>query len=631
MKLSIIVVSFNVKGHLGLCLDAALKAMDEMGSVQSELIVLDNASSDGTVDWVASNYPRVKLISSQENLGFSKGNNRAYQESSGEWVLLLNPDTVVAEDTFALVLSHAEANPKIGAIGVPMYDGSGRWLPESKRGMPTPWASFCRLSGLWRLAPRSNVFNRYYWGAVDEDSTAEVEVLSGAFMWMRRKALDEVGMLDEAFFMYGEDIDLSIRIKERGWVNHYLSEAPIIHFKGESTKKGSLSYVRVFHDAMRIFSEKHFAGGQALAMRVMIRLGIQVRAVSAFINGWASRQWLTLMDMGVAALMGTLVVMGHAKVSGIDHPALPVSILVGVGALSAMFANRWFGSHDHPLVRTRTLMAGCAAGVVAIVLYSLLPEQFRVSRIAAGLLSLSLTFLPLIMRWALVAVAPKRWRWRRPGASVGLLTTPERAEELLNWVESSYGSSLEINMIGIDTSCDLEDDILQNEMVLCDAEIGGRQVISWVRKAGRLGLDLRVVPSNMLLALGGRKSGSAPGVQLPWGADGLGRIERARAKRRVDVLWSLWILLVGSGRGSRSNAFSRANARDVLARRKTWLGFHSGWDGDERLPNMKPGIFFVGKGDRAASSEEAKRLDLRYAFDFGWIRDVELLMTLRMD
>ena len=208
MKLSVIVVSYNVKGYLSLCLDAALVAMDRLGPGASELIVFDNASSDGSVDWVKSNYPSVEVMASEENLGFSAGNNAAIRRSQGDWVLLLNPDTVVPEDTFEKVLAHAESGERIGAVGVPMYDGTGQWLPESKRGMPTPWASFCRLTGLWRLAPKSPRLNGYYFGHVQPNETAEVEVLSGAFMWMRKKALDQVGLLDEDFFMYGEDIDL---------------------------------------------------------------------------------------------------------------------------------------------------------------------------------------------------------------------------------------------------------------------------------------------------------------------------------------------------------------------------------------------------------------------------------------
>ena len=157
MTLSVIVVSYNVKGYLSLCLDSVLEAiaaMDRLGDGQSELVVFDNASSDGSADWVSLHYPSVQIIRSDENLGFSAGNNAAIRQSSGRWVLMLNPDTVVPEDTFERLLAHAEAHPEVGAIGVPMYDGAGNWLPESKRGLPTPWASFCRSagSGAWRHA-----------------------------------------------------------------------------------------------------------------------------------------------------------------------------------------------------------------------------------------------------------------------------------------------------------------------------------------------------------------------------------------------------------------------------------------------------------------------------------------------
>ena len=166
MTLSVIVVSYNVKGYLSLCLDSVLEAIGRLPSGTVEVFVFDNASSDGSADWVSLHYPSVQIIRSDENLGFSAGNNAAIRQSKGDWVLMLNPDTVVPEDTFEKVLAHAEAHPEVGAIGVPMYDGAGNWLPESKRGLPTPWASFCRLSGLWRLAPSSLLLNRYYWGTL---------------------------------------------------------------------------------------------------------------------------------------------------------------------------------------------------------------------------------------------------------------------------------------------------------------------------------------------------------------------------------------------------------------------------------------------------------------------------------
>ena len=629
MKLSVIVVSYNVKGYLSLCLDAALAAMSRLGEGESELLVFDNASNDGSADWVSSNYPEVQLLRSNENLGFSAGNNAAIRRSRGDWVLLLNPDTVVPEDTFEKVLSHAESDPQIGAIGVPMFDGAGRWLPESKRGMPTPWASFCRMSGLWRLAPSSRTWNGYYFGHVAPDETAAVEVLSGAFMWMRRAALDQVGLLDEDFFMYGEDIDMSIRILNGGWVNHYLSSAPIVHFKGESTKKGSLSYVRVFHGAMRIFSEKHFAGGQAVAMRWMIRLGIQLRAITAFVHGRILRHALSVVDAFSVGLIGWGMVRLHAMWSGLDHPMGP-SAMVGLLALVASWlAGWWFGMRDRPFVRVRTLVGSVAGAVLFLLLYALLPESMRVSRLSVGITAVWMVCVPWMVRLALVSIRPARFRWRSSRPRVGLMSRQEREVAMQNWVQGAFGSVLDMKTLAMKQSDWREG--RGCEVALCDAGLGGQVVLDAIRRAGVFGIDLRVVPARQWAALGGHRRESAPDALLSWGADGLGRLERRRTKRRVDVAWSLLILLLGPGRGAAGRQMTRRTSWDVLSGRKTWIGFHGGWEGAERLPELSGPVFSVGTGQRMSDPEEAKRLDLRYAFDFGWMREVELLMTLRMD
>lgn len=629
MKLSIVVVSYNVKGYLSLCLSSALRAMEKLGAGQSELFVVDNASSDGSVEWVRLSHPSVKVIASSVNAGFSAANNQALRQAQGEWVLLLNPDTIVPEDTFVRILDHVEGEERIGGLGVPMYDGAGQWLPESKRGVPTPWASFSRLSGLWRLAPRSRRWNGYYFGHVGARESADVEVLSGAFMWMRKAALDEVGLLDEAFFMYGEDIDLSVRILNGGWVNRYFSEAPVVHFKGESTKKGSLSYVRVFHDAMRIFSEKHFAGGQARAMRWMIRLGIRLRSVSAFFQGVVERNLFAVLDVGGIGLLAAAVIGLHGLSTGRVHPFGPAGALVVIGMWSAWWTGRWFGTSDRPFHRLRVMTAGFAAAISVVVLYSSLSESLRVSRLSSFIVALLALLLPLVIRGTMAVLTPEKFRWRTARPRVGIAAPASGIQRLVSWLEGAYGSSLDLQVWTIPqgemawmNGCDL---------VLVGAEAGGQACLDAIRLGGEAGVDVRIVPEDQLLALGGLRREGAPAARLSWGADGLGRADRLRAKRRLDVLWSAIVLLIGTGSGRMGVAASRRDAWRVLRGKATWLGFHRGWEGDERLPQLLPGVMFVGTGSRAGTPSEAERLDLRHAADFGWMRDLELLMNLRMD
>lgn len=280
MKLSIIIVNYNVQFFLEQCLHSVEKAIQH---INAEIFVVDNISSDGSVAMVKEKFPTVKLIENKENVGFSKANNQAIKIANGEYILLLNPDTVVEEDTFEKCIDFMDKHPEGGGLGVKMIDGNGVFLPESKRGLPTPSVSFYKISGLSILFPKSKIFAKYHLGYLDQNETNEIEILSGAYMWMRKSVIDEVGYLDETFFMYGEDIDLSYRILKGGYKNYYFPEAKIIHYKGESTKKSSINYVFVFYNAMIIFAKKHFTK-RAKWFAFFINIAIYFRAFIAILN-----------------------------------------------------------------------------------------------------------------------------------------------------------------------------------------------------------------------------------------------------------------------------------------------------------------------------------------------------------
>jgi len=263
MKLSVIIVNYNVQHFLEQCLHSVRKASK---NISVEIFVVDNNSVDGSVQMVKEKFPEVLLIENKKNTGFSYANNQAIKISKGEYVLLLNPDTVVEEDTFEKVISFMDSHPDAGGLGVKMLDGKGNFLPESKRGLPTPAVAFYKIFGFSKLFPRSKTFGKYHLGFLDKDKTHEVEILSGAFMLMRKSVLDKVGLLDETFFMYGEDIDLSYRIILGGYKNYYFPETRIIHYKGESTKKSSVNYVFVFLQSNGHFCAKAFFTEQCKAV-----------------------------------------------------------------------------------------------------------------------------------------------------------------------------------------------------------------------------------------------------------------------------------------------------------------------------------------------------------------------------
>ena len=254
MKISVVIVNYNVKYYVGQCIDSVRRALC---GIDAEIVVVDNHSRDGSVEYL-SKMEGVRIIESGHNLGFSKANNIAIRQSTAEYVLMLNPDTIVAEDTIRTIIDFADSHPKVGGIGVKMHNDWGTIARESRRGLPSPMTSFYKIIGLSKRHPAHSKYGRYYMGWLPWDSAQRVEVISGACFLLRRKALDEVGLLDEDFLMYGEDVDLSYRLLKGGWENWYVP-ADIVHYKGESTQKTSFKYVHVFYNAMLIFMRKHYS------------------------------------------------------------------------------------------------------------------------------------------------------------------------------------------------------------------------------------------------------------------------------------------------------------------------------------------------------------------------------------
>lgn len=273
--LTVIIVNYNVKFFLYQTLLSLYKSLE---GVDNDVYVVDNNSNDNSVEYIKKHFPNVIIIENKENVGFSKANNQAYKLSNSKYILILNPDTVLKEDTIRTCLQVMESNPNVGAVGVKMIDGKGNYLPESKRGFPTPWASICKFSGLTHLFPKSKIFASYYLGHLSENETNKIEVLTGAFMFIRSNLYREVGMLDERYFMYGEDIDISYQITLKKFDILYISNTQIIHYKGESTPKKSLKFIQNFHDAMSVFYQKNFSKNQNKLAQYIILSIIEIKA-----------------------------------------------------------------------------------------------------------------------------------------------------------------------------------------------------------------------------------------------------------------------------------------------------------------------------------------------------------------
>ncbi len=557
MKLSVIIVNYNVQYFLEQALLSVRKAVQ---GIDADVYVVDNNSSDGSVAMVADKFPEVRLIANTDNPGFSIANNQAINISEGEYVLLLNPDTVVEADTFRKCITFMDAHPLAGALGVRMIDGSGIFLPESKRGFPSVSVAFYKTFGFGKLFPGSATFNHYYLGHLSEYDTNEVEVLAGAFMFMRRTALEKVGLLDEAFFMYGEDIDLSYRITQGGYKNYYLPETTIIHYKGESTKKGSLNYVRAFYEAMIIFTKKHFTGSSAWLLVLMLRFAIYLKAsmtlVSNFIKSFALPLADTiLMFIGLYFLKDYWAVRAFNDINYYARSFLTFNTPLYISIwLIAVYFN---GGYDYN-ASLRAILRGLAVGTLLIAaVYGFLNSEYRTSRM----------LIVFGAAWAAMAMLGLRmllhfWKYRNISFGnqaiknmiiVGELAESERVQRLI------YLAQVQKNLIGTvaPNTTAYNSNYLQdishlegvvqiygiNEIIFCSRDVSAQDIMAWMTKLGS-NIAYKIVPEESLSIIGSA-SKNEPGelytidIQYNISTD----IAR-RNKRVLDLVLSLTLIIL---------------------------------------------------------------------------------------
>jgi GT2 family glycosyltransferase len=391
MELTVIIVSYNVRYFLEQCLHSVRKASE---NIDCEVFVVDNNSADGSCSMVSSMFPEVRLIMNSNNRGFSAANNQALKLATGRYILLLNPDTIVEEDTFKRCISFMDDHPDGGATGVRMINGKGKLLPESKRALPTPGTAFFKAFGLSYIFPKSSLFNRYYLGHLDTLQTTQADVISGAFMFLRREAIDKTGLLDEDYFMYGEDIDYSYRLKKAGYNNYYYPEIKIIHYKGESTKRENLNVLVNFYKAMRIFVRKHYADGTLRAFVLVIQIAIIIRAGISMIKRILKKILLPAGDGLLIYMIYRFVASfweSHKFGTGYRYPETFTHIILPVYTLILLFSIAFISGFRVP-ARIRDSAKGVIAGtIVILIVYALLPDNLRFSRavlIIGGLISL---------------------------------------------------------------------------------------------------------------------------------------------------------------------------------------------------------------------------------------------------
>lgn len=612
-----------------------------MEGLEGEVIVVDNDSKDQSLEYLSPKFPAVKFIANKENLGFAKACNQGMKISTGEYVLFLNPDTILPEDCLKKCLGFMSSHEDAGALGIKMLDGSGRFLPESKRAFPSPWTSLFKLFGLSRLFPHSKIFSRYHLGHLDKNANNKVDVLAGAFMLIRKQALEKTGGFDERFFMYGEDVDLSYRIQEAGYTNYYFADSCILHFKGESTRKGSLNYVRMFYKAMSVFVKKHYGGSRASLFNFFIHFAIWFRAALSATSHFIRKIGLPVIDAGLILLSFWLVknvwnnyvrpdTNYENRLVWISFPAFTLVFLLA--AYYAGLYDRWYKRAE--LVRSTTISI-----IVLLAAYALLPEHLRFSRAIVLFGALLALLLIALLRWALV--------------NMKVLNSIKQKEELFNTVvvgsAEEYTALMKLlrsvamdnkiigrvkideangNTIGkLEDMKGLADQLSFRELIYCQGKLSFSQIIENIRQLpSGMGIKIHASGSGSIVGsesreLSGESVSNETRYQL---SDPYNR----RLKRLVDFSFSLLMLLTSPIQLILvKNPFSfLGHCFMVLLGRRTWIGYAGKGQG---LPAIRRSII-TANGSKASltqqlSVESLDLLDQWYARDYDPMDDLKLL------
>jgi len=640
MQISIIIVNYNVRYFLEQALRSVLKANEGM---DNEIWVVDNNSSDDSVEMVRSAFPSVHLIANQENVGFSKANNQAIRLSKGKYVLLLNPDTVIEETTLKKCYNFFEQTPNAGGLGVRMIDGAGKFLPESKRGFPTPFVAFCKTFGLSKLFPKSKLFNRYHLGYLPENEPNEIDVLAGAYMMMPRSVLNEVGLLDEAFFMYGEDIDLSYRISKAGYKNYYFPETTIIHYKGESTKKGSLNYVKTFYQAMIIFARKHFRGSSSILFVWMLQLAIYFRATFTLLTNLMKSIALPLMDailifVGMYFLKNYWAITYYHNENYYSNSFLyfNIPLYITVWLLSVYFR----GGYDEQY-NLKKIGAGLLTGTILVAaVYGLLDMQYRTSRalivMSAFWAAIAMMGIRVILHFIKFGNFNLSNNAQKNIIIIGDNGEAERVKSLLQQALFNYNligsihpkQKSESNLSDLDHLEEVINIYNVNEVIFCAKDISAETIMYWMNRLVNK-VTFRILPESSSSIIGSSSkdsNGELFTIEINYK---IVQKDSKRNKRLLDVnvallfliFFPVLIFVIPNQLGFLKNIIL------VLLGKKTWVGYIDPENSTTSLPTIRLGVLskaalFNSKNIDAATKQ---RINFFYAKDYDYTDDLGVI------
>jgi len=607
--------------------------------IKGEVFVVDNNSIDHSVEMVAAKFPEYHLIANKDNRGFSKANNQAIELSKGEYVLLLNPDTVVEEDTFKKVIAFMDGHPDAGGLGVRMIDGKGKFLPESKRGLPTPAVAFYKIFGLSRLFPKSKRFGHYHLGHLSEFETNEIEILSGAFMLMRKDALNKVGLLDEAFFMYGEDIDLSYRITKGGYKNYYFPETRIIHYKGESTKKSSVNYVFVFYRAMVIFAEKHFSQKNARLFSFIINFAVYLRAGMAIVARFIKRIILPLVDI-LIIVVGLFALTNRWKVKEIEFSFELLKYAIPIYTVVWFISILFNGGYDFPTKLKRFVTGAFVGTIVILVGYALIPKDWQFSRLFILLGAIWVVFYYILSRFFLHFSVKGKFRMfntkTKRYAIVGskdevfrvhdILKQTTRDIELVEYLSINEKESWSVGTLNqLDQLVHIHE---INEIVFCAKDTSAHKIIEWMLRIDSNEVDFKIAQPDSLFLIGSNSIETAGDLYV-LNVNAISKSDNVRNKRTLDVLVSL-ILLICSPlivwTFQHKKQFLK-NSLAVLVGKKTLVGYHpSPALVGLTLPKIKSGLVYPMEEIVTVDPAISSKINLIYARDYSVRKDMAIIL-----
>ncbi|MDP4274254.1 MAG: glycosyltransferase [Bacteroidota bacterium] len=602
MKLSIVIVNYNVRSFLEQCLFSVQKAMNQ---IAAEIFVVDNNSVDGSCAMVDRKFPSVHLIRNKSNKGFAYANNQAIRQASGDYILLLNPDTVVQEDCFQKCIAFMDSHPEAGALGVKMINGRGEFLPESKRSLPKPSVAFYKIFGLSKLFPNSKIFGRYHLGYLDKNHVQEVEILPGAFMFLRKQALEKVGLLDEDFFMYGEDIDLSYRILKGGYKNYYFPETAIIHYKGESTRKGSLNYVLVFYKAMLIFTQKHFSRKNRQFLSLLINIAVFFRAALAILSRIMIKIGIPLLDAFIIfiGMFGIKIFWENYEFGAPYYSnsylfyVIPSYCIVWV--TSVFFA----GGYD-PHGSLKEVVKGLLSGtIIILVIYALLPLSLRFSRMMIlfgtcwALISLPLTHLLLAILH--VNNHENGLNRKKKLVIVGSISEGERVEAILNQSNvqhelCGFVSPAEPAFNYLGSLEQLKDIVIVHkvsEIIFCAKDVKTQDIVRIMLRLSDLNPAYKIAAPESYAIIGSNSS-DLSGEIYDVNFNSIGTQQNRRKKRLFDLVLSLLLIFVSP----LMIVFIKHPFKfchdlfSVIWGLFSWVGYSEGEDISD-LPVIRKGIF----------------------------------------